>query len=72
MSLSNCTNEGYLKTNTQNGMMKIIDISPSDIDNKKDHHRQQNCIDLTMTNRKEQDNLVNEISQGKIHLHVLI
>jgi len=33
-------NQGYLKINTQHSMMKIIDISPSDIDNKKDHQRQ--------------------------------
>jgi len=29
-------------------MMKIIDVSPSDINNKKDHDRQYNCKNLTM------------------------
>jgi hypothetical protein len=29
-------------------MMKIIDISPSDINNKEDHNRQCNCKHLTM------------------------
>lgn len=29
-------------------MMKIIDISPSDINNEKDHDRQYDCKHLTM------------------------